>query len=124
MQLHHVALVASSEEHADRFYQGILKLNKIKTSQLTGDLAVKIFGVDIACPFVLYSDDHMAFEIFITDRIPAVNTPLNHVCLQVDDREAFMAACRAEGAEVILIPRGDYHLCFVKDLDGNLFEIK
>jgi hypothetical protein len=42
----------------------------------------------------------------------------------VQDREALIGACRAEGAEVLLIPRGESQLCFVRDFDGNLFEIK
>jgi len=124
MKLHHVAVVASSQENADRFYQEILKLKKFKTSRLTSELAVKIFGFALECPFVLYGNEQLCFEVFVTDQIPARRMSVNHACLQVEDREAFMAACRSAGVRILLIPRGESQLCFVEDFDRNLFEIK
>ena len=101
-----------------------LKLKKIKSSRLTSDLAMKLFGIEVECPFFLYGNEQFGFEIFVTDQIPAASPPVSHICLQVQDREALIGACRAEGAEVLLIPRGESQLCFVRDFDGNLFEIK
>ncbi len=124
MKLNHVALVARSQESADRFYEGILGLTKIKTTMLKGDLAVKIFGLDLECPLILYGNEAFAVEVFVTKHIPPNSSPVAHICLQVEDREAFIAACRSAGLTVNLIPRGDSKLCFVKDFDGNLFEIK
>jgi catechol 2,3-dioxygenase-like lactoylglutathione lyase family enzyme len=124
MKLNHVALVARSPEHADRFYGGILKLTKIKTSMLNSDLAMKIFGSDLECPLILYGNEEFAIEVFVTDRISPNSSPLAHICLQVEDREVFIAECRSAGLEILLIPRGESRLCFVRDFDGNLFEIK
>jgi len=42
----------------------------------------------------------------------------------VEDREAFLAACRSVGLAVNIVPRTESKLCFVRDFDGNLFEIK
>lgn len=122
--MNHVALAATSQDNADRFYEGVLKLKKIKASRLTKDLAVQIFGFELECPFVQYGNDQIMFEIFITDTMRTASAKVHHVCLQVEDREAFIAECRSAGLEVHLIPRGDWRLCFVRDLDGNLFEIK
>ena len=124
MKLHHVALVAGSQENADRFYEGLLKLTKIKTSMLKSDLAMEIFGWDLECPLVLYGDEGFAIEVFVTDRISPNSSRVAHICLQVEDRQAFVAECRAAGTEILIIPRGESQLCFVKDFDGNLFEIK
>jgi catechol 2,3-dioxygenase-like lactoylglutathione lyase family enzyme len=124
MKLNHVALVARSQENADRFYEGILKLTKIKTSMLTSDLAMKIFGLNVECPLILYGNDAFAIEVFVTDRILPNSSPVVHICLQVEDREAFIIDCQSAGVEILLIPRGDAALCFVRDFDGNLFEIK
>jgi catechol 2,3-dioxygenase-like lactoylglutathione lyase family enzyme len=124
MKLNHVALVASSQKNADAFYEGILKLTKIKTSSLTSDLAMEIFGLEVECPLILYGNEAFAIEIFVSERLPPNNSPIAHICLQVEDREAFTAACRSAGLPVNLIPRGEWNLCFVRDFDGNLFEIK
>ncbi|MDQ1334177.1 MAG: hypothetical protein QG552_1127 [Thermodesulfobacteriota bacterium] len=124
MKLNHVALVASSQEHADRFYEGLLKLKKIKVSRLTRDLAVQVFGFDLECPFILYGNEQFGLEVFVTDQMAVGSMTVSHICLQVEDREAFITECRSAGVEVLLIPRGESQLCFVRDLDGNLFEIK
>jgi len=124
MKLNHVALVARSQGHADRFYEGILRLTKIKTSMLPSNLAMKIFGLKMECPLILYGNEAFAIEVFVTERIPPESSPVAHICLQVEDRAAFITACRSAGLTVNLIPRGEWDLCFIQDFDGNLFEIK
>jgi catechol 2,3-dioxygenase-like lactoylglutathione lyase family enzyme len=124
MRLHHGALVSSSEAHADKFYGDILKLRKIKFAKLSRDLASKIFDLDLECQFILYGNEDLAIEVFVTDRIADKAATLIHLCLEVEDREKFVETCRKNGLEVNLIPRGDAQLCFVRDFDGNLFEIK
>jgi len=124
MQLLHIALVSCSQENADAFYGGILGLKKIKTAELKSDLAQNLFGLDLECPLILYGNEDVAIEVFVSDRIPVKNSPVSHVCLQVEDRESFLDACRSAGLPVITVPRGDSPLCFVEDFDGNLFEIK
>lgn len=48
MRLHHATLVSSSEANVDKFYEGILKLRKIKTSLLKSDLSLFIFLITSA----------------------------------------------------------------------------
>jgi catechol 2,3-dioxygenase-like lactoylglutathione lyase family enzyme len=124
MRLHHAALVSSSETNADKFYEGTLKLRKIKTFLLKRDLSLKIFGIDVGCPMILYGNEDFAIEVFVTDRIPNEKFPLRHLCLEVEDREKFLENCRSNDIEINLVPRGDSQICFIQDLDGNLFEIK
>ncbi len=124
MRLHHAALVSSSEANADKFYEGTLKLRKIKTSVLKNDLSLKIFEIDVECPMILYGNEDFAIEVFITDRIPNEKLSLRHLCLEVEDRGKFLESCRSNGIEINLFPRGDSQICFVQDFDGNLFEIK
>ena len=124
MRLHHAALVSSSEANADKFYEDILKLGKIKTYVLKSNLALRIFDIDVECPLILYGNEDFAIEIFVTNQIPDKKAPLSHLCLEVEDREKFLTSCRSNGLEINLVPRGDSQICFVRDLDGNLFEIK
>jgi catechol 2,3-dioxygenase-like lactoylglutathione lyase family enzyme len=124
MRLHHAALISSSEANADKFYEGILELRKIKTSLLTNNLAVEIFNMDVKCPLILYGNQDFAIEVFVTNQIPDKKAPFTHLCLEVEDREKFLTRCRSNGLEVNLIAKGDSQICFVQDFDGNLFEIK
>lgn len=124
MRLHHAALVSSSESHADRFYEDILKLRKIKTALLKSDLALSLFGIDAECSLILYGNENFAIEVFVPNRVPSKKEPFTHLCLEVDDREEFLANCRSAGLKIKLVPRGDSQICFVRDFDGNQFEIK
>ena len=124
MKLHHAALVASSETNADKFYEGILKLKKIKTSLLKNNLAARIFGMDVECPLILYENKDFAIEVFVTTRIPSKKFPFIHLCLEVEDRDEFLTRCRSNGLQITLVPKEDSQICFVQDFDGNLFEIK
>jgi catechol 2,3-dioxygenase-like lactoylglutathione lyase family enzyme len=47
-----------------------------------------------------------------------------HVCLEVDDLQDFLKKCRDLDVEISQIPKGDRTLTFIRDFDGNLFEIK
>jgi catechol 2,3-dioxygenase-like lactoylglutathione lyase family enzyme len=124
MRLNHVALVCGSEQNADVFYKDVLGLRKIKSFVLSNDLAHQIFGIDREYRVVVYGNDRFTAEVFIDDRSPERDTSFEHVCLEVKDREDFVKRCESMHVEVNRIPKGDTLLTFVKDYDGNLFEIK
>ncbi len=124
MKLHHVAVVCSSRENADRFYGGILGLQQTKTSVLNKELAEKIFDTDLECEFMLYGNENFTIEVFVIPAAQQKITPVAHLCLEVDNKEEFARNCQAKGLGTKIIPRGDALLVFVKDYDGNLFEIK
>jgi catechol 2,3-dioxygenase-like lactoylglutathione lyase family enzyme len=124
MRLHHGGLVCSSQERADRFYEGILGLAKIKTSELPEDVTEQIFHSAQRCLMIFYESEGLAVEIFVPEKSPVRKGTFEHLCLEVREREAFLKTCEENGLEVRRIPRGDTFLAFVADFDGNLFEIK
>jgi len=124
VNLHHFAAVSSSIENADKFYKEILGLEKRKDTTITPDLSERIFGIAVECRLLLYSNTDFAVEIFITRGRQDRKLSFEHVCLSVKDKKSFIEKCRAGGCEINLIPRGDYFLTFIRDFDGNLFEIK
>jgi catechol 2,3-dioxygenase-like lactoylglutathione lyase family enzyme len=124
MRLNHVALVCSSEQRADDFYQGILGLRKIKSSVLPGDLARRIFGIDRECQMLVYGNDQLIAELFIAADSSGGAAGFEHLCLEVEDVEAFVRKCEARHVTLNRVPKGDRLLTFVQDFDGNLFEIK
>lgn len=124
MKLSHVALLCSSEQNADDFYRDILGLRRIKAFTLPRDLAGSIFGVESECPVLLYGNDQCQVEVFLANPSGETGPRFEHLCMEVEDRDAFMQSCQAANLEVSLVPKGDRFLMFVKDFDGNLFEIK
>jgi len=124
MRLHHVGLVCSSQERADRFYEGILGLAKIKTSELAEDVTEQIFYIPQRCLMILYGNEELGVEVFVPEEPPARKALFEHICIEVEVRKEFLKKCQDNGLEVRRIPKGDTFLAFVADYDGNLFEVK
>ena len=124
MRLRHAGLTCSSEENSDQFYKDLLGLNKSAPKTLPADLSLAIFNLDTELKMINYMDDNVHFEIFIVKQFHAPQNRIDHLCLEVDDLDEFMAACRSMQVEIARIPKGDKTLTFIKDFDGNLFEIK
>ncbi|MFC1516880.1 VOC family protein [Thermodesulfobacteriota bacterium] len=126
MFLKHVALVCRSEKNSDTFYEQLLGLKKQDPKMLPDDLSKQIFNLDAEYPIINYIDDNSHFEIFIDDSlVPHQNEKkIEHVCIEIEDLEAFLEKCRALDVGIRQIPKGEKLLTFIRDFDGNLFEIK
>ena len=124
MKLHHIAIVCSSIERADRFYEGVLELKKIKSGTLDRVFGEQLFGISQECEMILYGNEDVRIEVFVAVSDPKMKTPYLHLCLEVKDRKSFVETCEKAGLTVKRIPRGDYLIIFIEDYDGNLFEIK
>ena len=124
MKLHHVAVVCKSEELADRFYGGILGLKRIKTSHLQKELSKRIFDIVGECQLILYGNEMLSIEAFVSGQAQNKPASFEHICLEVEDREGLLSMCREAGLKVKEITKGDSLVTFTADFDGNLFEIK
>ena len=123
MLLQHAGLTCSSEENSDKFYKDLLGLKKSEPKILPSDLSKAIFNLDAELHMINYMDENIHFEIFVTNQPSAAQRPIDHLCLEVDDLTGFIKKCRRLQVEVALIPKGDKTLTFIKDFDGNLFEV-
>lgn len=129
MNISHVGLVCRSEENCDRFYQGVLGLEKQKPRFLSVDIAVQLFGREHELKMLNYTGSGAHFEIFLSSESDYgdkgnAKRRVGHTCIEVGDIRLFLDRCRGEGVEVIEVAKGDKWITFVKDFDGNLFEIK
>ena len=124
MKLHHGAVGASSEKKADMFFSDLLGLQRIKASSLNQELAERIFHIDADCGLLLYGNEDFSVEVIVSDPLPVQERTFSHLCLEVVDRDSFIERCREKGLEINLVPKGEALLCFIKDFDGNLYEIK
>jgi len=124
MILRHVALTCSSEENSDRFYKDLLGLEKLEPKILPSSLSRAIFNIDNELRMINYTGKAVHFEIFIAKDSKRSANPIAHVAIEIDDQEAFLKKCAELDVNVSQIPRGDRTLIFIRDFDGNLFEIK
>ena len=124
MLLKHVALVCSSEEKSDKFYENLLGLKKIRSKIIPSTLSKQIFNLDSELKIIDYAVDEIHFEVFISHRKVADDKKVEHVCLEVDDLETFLNKCNDMAVKILQIPKKEGFLTFISDYDGNLFEIK
>jgi catechol 2,3-dioxygenase-like lactoylglutathione lyase family enzyme len=119
-----VGLTCSSDENSDKFYEDLLGLEKSEPKTLPASLSKSIFNVNSELVMINYQDEHTHFEIFITGPNQGNSRKIEHTCLEVNNMEAFLEKCRSLNVDVARIPKGEKTLIFIKDFDGNLFEIK
>jgi catechol 2,3-dioxygenase-like lactoylglutathione lyase family enzyme len=124
MLLKHVALVCSSEEKSDKFYEGLLGLKKVRTKIIPSTLSKQIFNLDSQLQIIDYALKKIHFEVFISPQKEVDDKKIEHICLEVDDLEVFLNKCKEMGVKILQIPKVKGFLTFISDYDGNLFEIK
>ena len=124
MHIKHVALACTSERKADTFYANLLGLNKSEVKTLPLELSKAIFNLDRELVIINYLDDKVHFEIFITPAAEENSPQIEHTCLEVGDLDGFLEKCNKLNLDIAQIPKGDKILTFIRDFDGNLFEIK
>jgi catechol 2,3-dioxygenase-like lactoylglutathione lyase family enzyme len=124
MKVRHYGLACRSEETADRFYEKFIGMKKLERKTVPAALSGAFFGIPSDLTVLNYVRDDIYFEVFIhDDERPAAGSP-THICLEEEDLEAFLERARAMGVPVIRAAKGDRWITFVRDFDGNLFEIK
>lgn len=124
MLMRHMALTCSSETKSDRFYKNLLGLEKSGPKILPVALSKAIFNIDSELMMINYQGEQVHFEIFITDHSINDGRQIEHVCIEVDDLPIFLKKCDEMDVDISQIPKGDRTLTFIRDYDGNLFEIK
>jgi len=124
MILKHVALVSTSEKKAEKFYGKLLGLRKVQPKYLPPSLSKTIFNIDAEIKIINFIGKHIRFEIFIDPQKNTASRPIEHICLEIEDREALLKRCQALDIKMSLVSTGKKTLTFISDDDNNLFEIK
>jgi catechol 2,3-dioxygenase-like lactoylglutathione lyase family enzyme len=125
MRLCHLGLTSSNEQNADRFYGGLLGLEKKEPKSLPAALSQALFGIDSELTVLNYTGETVHFELFVGGVGPILAPSAAHACLEVTGLEGFLERCRALGVPVRRVPKTpDAWITFIQDFDGNLFEIK
>jgi len=124
MDLLHVALTASSEDGADGFYVDVLGLKKAEPKVLAAEISRALFGIDRELAIINYIGGSAHFEVFVCPAAAAPATRIEHTCIAVENLPELLRKCETFQVEIIRVPKGESLITFIKDSDGNLFEIK
>jgi catechol 2,3-dioxygenase-like lactoylglutathione lyase family enzyme len=119
-----MGLAGRTEADADRFFVTVLGLTKAAPKVLPKAVSDGLFGVAADLTMIDYTGAGVQFEVFIDPHRERSNDPIVHACLSVADRESLLTRCESQGLKVARVPKGDNLLTFVRDYDGNLYEIK
>ena len=122
MKLEHIAISIFEPEEVKNFYKNILGMREVKVFTLKKSLANDIFGLDKEALGFLLEKDNLSLEIFVKQETNRQS--LNHICLAVNNREILYRKAKQNDYECIRIERETYDLIFIKDKNGNVFEIK
>ena len=120
--LNHIALSSNSQNDADLFFNKILGIPLVKKFILSKNLANKIFKIPKDVEVLVYDNNKIRFEIFITDN--KNYTIFNHICLEINNKDELIKKCKESNINFFYVNKGDKKLLFIKDTFGNLFEIK
>ena len=125
MQIEHIAVGYNSEEESDKFFIELLGMKKIRLKSVSVDLMDRFFGVKRESTFIVYGNEDLRFEVFITNDKSKASDIFTHSCLLIDNRDEFADKASSMGFDVIKVPRidGGYYL-FIRDSFHNLYEIK
>ena len=124
MDLLHVALTSSSEDRADGFYVDLLGLKKAEPKILAAEISRAIFGIDRELTVINYIGGAAHFEVFVCPAAPTPVRRIEHACIAVENLPEFLRKCETFQVEIIRVPKGESLITFIKDADGNMFEIK
>jgi len=124
IQYIHTGITSSCIENADRFFSGILGMTKSEPKETPAPVCNTLFGIQEAITRVNYTGEQCQFEVFIrrTDKtdIPVIA----HTCIAVPDLKIFLDTCRTGNIEIKEFNTGAKNITFIKDYDGNLYELQ
>ena len=120
----HSAVTFRSEAYAQQVFGDLFGLSTVKTFDVGPDLSRALFDLDRGARIIQYDAGASIFEVFIDpDSTPAEPT-FDHLCIEVPDREVFLALAAGRGMEVRRFVAGAKEVVFIRDEEGHLYEVK
>jgi len=124
MKVYHYAVPFNSKEESDRFFCEFLGLGKMRDFFAPKDLMKALFNIDKEVEIVRYGNENIDIEVLIVEE-PIKMNKFNHIGLIIEDRDKLLDKAKAMGYETMIHPRDpDSYFLFIKDIYGNLYEIK
>ena len=120
----HVCIEISSKERCREVFEGVLGLKLAYSFQIDKDFMERMFEIPNSCKAVVYKAGDTKIEIFIRPEMEKSGGRSSHLCLLSQDRQRVLKLAEEKGLVVLHHPRAGRPLYYIRDHDGNLYEIK
>jgi catechol 2,3-dioxygenase-like lactoylglutathione lyase family enzyme len=124
MLLHHVGIFNKDEHQAVAFYHDFLGMEKEREYVVTPELSQQLFSVDRETKVVTFAKGNVKVEVFLCTEFDLPRPNMPHFCLYLENFSEVLESARSSGIDVISGKKEDKTVYFLKDLSGNMIEIK
>lgn len=120
----HFCVAVSSAERAGALFGDLFGMKVTKTFTVGDDLVQALFGRGGELEVVVYDAVSVGVEVFIDPDLQPRSGQLDHLCLGVRDLESLLMRAGGMGMDIHRFHKGDKEVIVLRDLDGNLYELK
>ncbi|MDP8213558.1 MAG: VOC family protein [Candidatus Euphemobacter frigidus] len=120
----HVCIEVSSKERCREVFEEVLGLKLAYSFKIDKEFMERMFEIHGSCEAVVYQAGDSKIEVFIRPEMEKAGRKTSHLCLLLPDRERVLKAAEEKGLVVLHHPRDGRPLCYIRDHDENLYEIK
>ncbi len=124
MLLNHVGVINKSEEQAVRFYKDFLGFEITRESIVSQELSEQLFAVSRDIKLLVFEKEGIKIEVFICPDCKQPYPDFRHIGLMLDDFPEIINKAPQAGIELIIGKTTEKTVHFIRDLSGNLIEIK
>jgi hypothetical protein len=121
--LDHGACTYRSKANAHTALATCLGLDRLYEFTLDKEPASQLLGLERPVEVVVFGSGGRLIEAFVVPE-RTIGTSPNHLCLILPDLPLSLERCKHHGLDVRTAWLGDHDVYFVRDMDGNLFELK
>jgi len=124
MLLNHVGVINTKREDAVRFYKDFLGFDLTREVSVSRDLSQQLFAVAMDIPMMVFEKDAVKIEVFIYPESKQPSPDIKHFGLLLENFSEVIEQAPGAGIELITGKTKDKTVYFIKDLSGNLIEVK
>ncbi|MFH1013790.1 MAG: hypothetical protein V1769_04705 [Thermoplasmatota archaeon] len=123
VSIEHIALECDTLDHAIMLFEKVFDCTLVKSFSLSEDFVEQVFSVHKSVDVHVYRSSFGVFEVFITGVVKH-EISCQHICIGIPDMARFVSSCKNVGLEPYTIIRNEKQYTFLRDMVGNVFEIK